>query len=82
YSKYGNFSNYIKTLRISEAIKIIKTPGENHKFSIEGIARSVGYFSRTAFIQAFKEHTGVTPSVFIRGWEKINDEDKKKHSVE
>jgi AraC-like DNA-binding protein len=42
---------------------------ESDKFgnmTIEGVATSVGFKSRTAFINAFKREVGLTPSEYLR----------------
>lgn len=36
------------------------------KYSIEGIAKEVGYKSAYAFSRAFKKHIKITPSEFIK----------------
>jgi AraC-like DNA-binding protein len=60
-----NFSAYIKKVRIKEAVKLIHT-GALKEVTLEGIGKIVGYNSRTSFINAFKEQTGVSPSVFVK----------------
>ena len=39
---------------------------EYGNMTIEGIATSVGFKSRTAFINAFKREVGLTPSEYLR----------------
>ncbi|MCK9420978.1 MAG: tetratricopeptide repeat protein [Bacteroidales bacterium] len=58
-----NFSVYINELRIHEA-QIMLAGKEYANWSIEGIAVSVGFNSKSAFNSAFKKFTGVTPSFF------------------
>ncbi|MCX6268852.1 MAG: helix-turn-helix domain-containing protein [Bacteroidetes bacterium] len=58
-----NFSTYINELRIREA-QIMLSDNEYCKLSIEGIAISSGFNSKSAFNSAFKKFTGVTPSFF------------------
>jgi AraC-like DNA-binding protein len=46
----------------------------DHKYksmTLEGIAGSVGFHSRSTFNLAFKKFTGVTPSVYIANLEKL-----------
>jgi AraC-like DNA-binding protein len=58
-----NFSTYINELRIHEA-QIMLSDNDYCKLSIEGIAISSGFNSKSAFNSAFKKFTGVTPSFF------------------
>lgn len=58
-----NFYNYINTFRIEEAKKLLLS-NENEKYSILGIAQSVGFVSKSTFNTAFKKHTGLTPTEF------------------
>jgi tetratricopeptide (TPR) repeat protein len=66
-----NFSNFLNTYRIREAQKMF-TRNQHHTMTLEGIAESVGYHSRSTFNAAFKKISGVTPSVFIKNIEEIN----------
>ncbi len=68
---YGmNFSNFIHMHRIREAQKMF-TKNQHKSMTLEGIAESVGYQSRSTFNTAFKKITGVTPSVFIKNLDDI-----------
>jgi AraC-like DNA-binding protein len=58
-----NFYNFINSYRVEEAKKLL-TIAENEKFSILGIAQSVGFVSKSAFNVAFKRVTGLTPSEY------------------
>ncbi len=70
--KYNmNFNNYINTLRIKEAIKFIST-GDHKIYSIEGIAKKVGFNNRVTFNQAFHKYTGVSPSFFIKNAKNVS----------
>lgn len=59
-----NFCNYLNHLRVSEARRLLADPGNQH-LTIEGIAQSVGFNSKSAFNTAFKKYTSQTPSEFI-----------------
>ncbi len=61
YSK--NFYQFINEYRIEEAKKMLLNPKYNH-LSIEGIAQTVGFNSKSVFNPIFKKITGVTPSEF------------------
>lgn len=52
-------------LRINEAIHLMRT-GKADSQTLESIGEACGYRSRSNFIQAFKLHTGESPSVFLK----------------
>jgi AraC-like DNA-binding protein len=60
-----NFPAYINEKRICEAQKMLADPDYANR-SIEGIARMAGFKSKSAFNEAFKRFTGMTPSFFQR----------------
>lgn len=62
--KSVNFSEYINSFRIEEAVRRLKHEDYAH-FSIASIGESVGFNSKTTFYTAFKKQTGQTPSNFI-----------------
>jgi len=65
--KYGiAFSNVIGKLRVQEACRRMNDVEHFGNFTIEGIAGSVGFKSRTAFFNSFKRETGLTPSEYQR----------------
>ena len=59
-----NFNQLINDKRIAVALENINNNAWQN-FSIEGMAESVGFKSRTTFIKAFKEKIGLTPSKYI-----------------
>lgn len=62
---YGkNFSSLISELRIKAILKKIEEE-DIKMFTIESLGAEVGFNSRTAFYNAFKTHTGVTPKYYI-----------------
>jgi AraC-like DNA-binding protein len=65
----SSFSQWRKKIRIDHAIQMIES-GESKKITIEAIATNVGFASRSKFIDAFKEQTGITPSAYIKSMEK------------
>ncbi len=68
---YGiNFSNYINGYRVREVQKMF-AKDQHHNMTLEGIAESVGFQSRSTFNTAFKKHSGVTPSVFIKNLDQL-----------
>ncbi len=65
HNKYNtNFSGFINELRIKESQKLMAD--ENYQsYSIEGIASSVGFKTKSVFNASFKKFTGVTPSYYL-----------------
>ena len=60
-----NFSSFLNDYRIREARRLLIDP-EHRNLTIETIARIVGFNSKSAFNNAFKKFTGLTPSFFIK----------------
>ena len=60
-----NFNNFINKYRIKEA-QLRLLDDENKSYSIEGIAQTVGFSSKSTFNGAFKKYTGLTPSEYIK----------------
>ena len=58
-----NFFNFINELRIIEAQKRLLDPTFDN-LSIEGLAKGVGFNSKSVFNPAFKKYTGKTPLEF------------------
>lgn len=63
-----SFSEWRKKIRIEYAIQMIDS-GDSKKITIEGISSNAGFASRSKFIDAFKEQTGITPSAYIKSLE-------------
>lgn len=53
-----NFNTFINEIRIKEASRRILAGGEWERFTMEAIANSVGFKSRSTFTQFFKQFTG------------------------
>ncbi len=65
--KGQNFPNYLKDLKITYAINYLKeNPGMIKEKSTVQIAEHFGFNSIDVFKRAFKQKTGVTPSVFFK----------------
>lgn len=60
----SNFNTLVNEYRIREACKRMNDTDNYGNITIEGIANSVGFKSRTSFIQSFKKYTGLTPSEY------------------
>lgn len=58
-----NFMNFINEYRIEEMKKLLKENKSN--FTIEAMAQSVGFKSKSSFNIAFKKSTGQTPSSYM-----------------
>ncbi len=59
-----NFNLFLNQFRIEEACSQLVNQKQQY-LSIEGIAQSVGFNSKSAFNAAFKKIKGITPSEFI-----------------
>lgn len=65
-SKTGlNFNDYINKKRVGRAKKHLMDTSMSH-LTVEGIGSSVGFTSKSAFYSAFKKHTGMTPSAYMK----------------
>lgn len=67
-----SFPALINEIRIREAQKML-TDAEYANYTIEGIAREAGFNSKSAFNNAFKSFTGVTPSYYRRSADQQQD---------
>ena len=64
--KYGeNFYSFINRYRVEEA-KLLLLSDEYNKLNILGIAYQSGFNSKTTFNSAFKKHTGLSPTMFVK----------------
>ena len=62
--KFGkNFYNFVNEYRVKEA-RILLISNEYENYSIEGIAKTAGFNSKSVFNELFKAHTGLTPKEF------------------
>jgi AraC-like DNA-binding protein len=57
-----NFRDFINKYRIEESKRLLIQPDQN--LNILGIALDAGFNSKSAFNNAFKRHTGITPKEF------------------
>lgn len=73
-----NFSTYVNQVRIREAMRRLGNNPKYAYYSIEGIAESVGFKSRSGFTAWFKRIAGLSPSEYRRMAQKDQkDSDKK-----
>lgn len=61
-----NFSNFMSDYRIREACRIMLNSPASQRPTIESVAESVGYRSRSHFSRTFKTVTGLTTTEFLR----------------
>jgi tetratricopeptide (TPR) repeat protein len=66
-----NFRSFLNEYRVREAQRLFSEP-DAAKYTIEFVSLSVGFKSRTAFRDAFKEITGVSPNFYIRSMQNAN----------
>ena len=59
------FLKWKNQLRIEEAIMLLNA-GEAETNTLESVGKTCGYKSRSNFIQAFKTHTGESPSAYLK----------------
>ncbi len=58
-----NFQNFINSLRVEEAIRLLSHPQYSH-LSLLGIGFEAGFNAKSTFYTAFKKATGITPREF------------------
>ena len=71
-----NFRSFINSYRIREAQRIFSQP-DAQKYTIEFVTQQVGFKSVSAFYDAFKEITGVTPKFYIQSLQERNATNSK-----
>lgn len=59
-----NFRTFVNEYRIKEAQLRLMNTNHYGNYTIKAIAESVGFKSSTNFISAFKDATGITPSIY------------------
>lgn len=60
-----HFFDFINEYRVKEAMETLKNPSKK-EFTVLEILYEVGFNSKSSFNTAFKKHTGVTPTQFIK----------------
>ncbi len=61
-----NFKTYLNSLRINYVVSRLKHDTVFRSYSIQAIAEEIGYKSTGSFLKAFKKHTGILPSYYIK----------------
>jgi AraC-like DNA-binding protein/Tfp pilus assembly protein PilF len=64
-----NFRSFLNSYRIKEAQRLFSEPDAS-KYTIEAVSLQVGFKSRSAFRDAFKEITGVSPNYYLKEMQK------------
>ncbi|WP_298510238.1 helix-turn-helix domain-containing protein [uncultured Kordia sp.] len=64
--KKQSYTEYLVNLRISYAIKRLKNEKRFRAYSVASIAHECGFKSAKSFSRAFKKHTGIYPSNYIK----------------
>lgn len=59
-----NFRVVLNEIRVERACRLLTDSPIHRKMTVEGLAESVGYRSRSNFIATFKKITGVSPSEY------------------
>ena len=75
-----SFSTLLGNCRVKEACRRINEDESYKNLTIEGIANSVGFKSRTALLNAFKREVGISPSEYIRMAKKSEKHTSGTHS--
>ncbi|MDR0437343.1 MAG: tetratricopeptide repeat protein [Bacteroidales bacterium] len=73
-----NFRSFLNDYRIREAQRLFSEPNAA-KYTIEFVAHQVGFKSRNAFSDAFKEIVGVSPNFYLKSMRDVSR--KFEHSV-
>jgi AraC-like DNA-binding protein len=58
-----SLNDYLTAWRLADAKRLLADPGSD-RFTVDGLAESAGFASRSAFYRAFKASEGVTPTEF------------------
>nr|WP_260155841.1 helix-turn-helix transcriptional regulator [Mesoflavibacter zeaxanthinifaciens] len=61
-----SFSSYLNRLRISYAINELKGNPKFRNYTIQAIAREVGFNTAESFSKAFYKEKGIYPSYFVK----------------
>ena len=65
-----NFSTYLRKLRIEYALNLLEKDETIRKYSIDAIAREVGFKNAETFSKAFFKETELNPSYYIKQLDK------------
>lgn len=80
YSGCVNINDYINSLRLEHAVKLMKS---NRLYTIDSIAESSGFNSRSTFYRAFQNVFGMSPLQYLEIQKKENaDSDNRQNPPE
>ena len=68
-----NFSTFLNSYRIKEAIRIFNSDTAHKSYKIESIGQMCGFNTRQAFHRAFKQETGMNTRQYLK---KLKKDDK------
>lgn len=64
--EYGmNFNEMVNDFRVDHVAEVLRASADSQRFTLEAIAKSAGFNSRTTFIDAVKKKSGMTPSSYF-----------------
>lgn len=64
--KKKTFTEYIAELRINDIVERLQKNAKLRSFTMQSIAEEAGFRKAQSFSKAFKNHTGIYPSFFIK----------------
>jgi len=64
--KQKTFKQYLIDLRINLLIKNLEENPIQRKHSVGALAKSIGYNNASSFTRIFKNHTGLSPSLYLK----------------
>ncbi|WP_075343087.1 helix-turn-helix domain-containing protein [Tenacibaculum agarivorans] len=65
-NKQQTFKQYYNNKKLEYIIDRLENDPKYRKFTIQALGEEIGYTNASAFTRAFKKHTGVTPSTFLK----------------
>lgn len=72
--KKTDFTSYINELRVNYIVEKLKNNREWRHYKISALAVTAGFSSHSQFAAVFKTFTGLTPSVFVKYLEKLQEQ--------
>jgi AraC-like DNA-binding protein len=67
---FGRFNDFINHHRVNDIVEVLSNPDHpDNRYTLDIIAKQIGFRSMSTFIQAFKNETGLTPAKFRKNAE-------------
>lgn len=63
--RVSHFSDFINKLRINHLLQLLESEPVYRNYTVESLAGHLGFGSKTTFIKAFREMTGLTPYFYL-----------------